>query len=460
MAGKKKNNTKNKSKQSQPKPAAAAGTEAGASEAAAAPAPAIVAAVNETRDGAPTPDVPGGPGGFPETPASELDDKVISINPLPATEGLGNPIKLAPGEKVPESITTQDINKNVKLDKESYEKSDAMPGVVGGAAAAGTGVAASRIPESGGLAMGGTTNVNDPTISSAAAGSTTAALAGQVPKESTKVPEVVKESQDKANVSPEASAVPSEVREKNRVEQELKDKVPKAPATTEGTAGVGVERKENTGAIAGAAAATGGAAIAAGTVAVSKFSDNANPAAQDAKKSALDTANNNLPAAVKDKLPESAQNALSPADKTAQLDKVSPEVPKQVKESLAEANKAPEAAASTAAVEDKKKVESELIRDVKTAPAIDDTHKTESKAATANKTTDATKTTESKADDKTGTGSKVEDAKKAAASKVDDAKKAVDSKTGSDAKANGEAKDGKKKGGLSRLLSKIKSKLQ
>jgi hypothetical protein len=68
------------------------------------------------------------PGGFPITPANELD-KVFGVNPLPASEGAGNPIKLEAGEKIPESITTQSTDKYVKLDKESYEKSDALPGI-------------------------------------------------------------------------------------------------------------------------------------------------------------------------------------------------------------------------------------------------------------------------------------------------------------------------------------------
>lgn len=47
------------------------------------------------------------PGTFPETPASE--PAAFSVNPIPASEGAGNPIKLAPGEKVPDPST---FNKN------------------------------------------------------------------------------------------------------------------------------------------------------------------------------------------------------------------------------------------------------------------------------------------------------------------------------------------------------------
>jgi hypothetical protein len=62
-----------------------------------------------------------------------------------------------------------------------------------------------------------------------------------VPLESTKVPEVVKESQKEAGVEPEASAVPEEVKEKDAVEKELLSHVPVAPATSEGTAGTNTD---------------------------------------------------------------------------------------------------------------------------------------------------------------------------------------------------------------------------
>lgn len=67
------------------------------------------------------------PGTFPETPAAD-SDKTFSVNPLPAAPGGVNPIKLAPGEKIPEGFAAGSTTSNVKLDAESYEKSDALPG--------------------------------------------------------------------------------------------------------------------------------------------------------------------------------------------------------------------------------------------------------------------------------------------------------------------------------------------
>ena len=43
------------------------------------------------------------PGVFPETPSNELKD--FSVNPIPATSGIGNPVSLQPGQKVPDPST-------------------------------------------------------------------------------------------------------------------------------------------------------------------------------------------------------------------------------------------------------------------------------------------------------------------------------------------------------------------
>jgi hypothetical protein len=71
----------------------------------------------------------GVPGAFPETPAAEPSNEAsFGVNPLPATAGAVNPIQLAPGEKIPEELAGQSTTSNVKLDPESYEKSDTLPG--------------------------------------------------------------------------------------------------------------------------------------------------------------------------------------------------------------------------------------------------------------------------------------------------------------------------------------------
>jgi hypothetical protein len=224
------------------------------------------------------------PGSFPETPGQE-SEQVFSVNPIPASGGYGNPVKLNPGEKVPDlsSIHGNTVDSTVKLDKESYEKSDSVPlssagtqnDTASSSAFAVPPVTKNTIPESS-LPMGGpaqraamegqqadpgytiqsaaptsTTAAlaaevpleknrqsaadHDYTTQSAAPTSTTAALAGAVPLESSKqtngtepasnVPEIVKESIADSEHDPEAAANKVAVEEKKEMEQELQKKV-------------------------------------------------------------------------------------------------------------------------------------------------------------------------------------------------------------------------------------------
>lgn len=287
------------------------------------------------------------PGTFPETPAANELNNPIGISPLPAAAGAVNPVKLAPGEPVPKDIQAADLNSNVKLDAESYEKSDALPGIDTSALNV-PAVGGVMIPESS-LPMGN----GNAQINSVGANSTTAALAADVPKEP-KVPEVVKESQDKAGVDPEASGIASEVDDKKQVEEELKDKVPEAPSTSEGTGGKGTDKSESDKTLLEtAAAATAGLGAAAAAVAYA------------AKDKAAELAGQ-APTSVQESLPTSVQDSVA---KETKIEEVSPQVPTEVKESIAEAGKSPEAAANTEAVQEKKAVENELLKEVKTVNA-------------------------------------------------------------------------------------------
>jgi hypothetical protein len=340
------------------------------------------------------------PGGYPETPANELSSKEVSVNPLPAAEGAVNPIKLAPGEEIPKDISAAGVDSHVTLDKESYEKSDRIPGLETTLPY----VTGNMIPESS-LPI---TGANDAHISSAAPESTSATLAGQVPLEP-KVPEVVKESQEKANAEPEASAISAEVKEKAAVEDELLQKVPEAPSTSEGTAGVGTEKSETdkTAAEQVLAAATSagevalGVAITAGSAAAiaatkasgaaadaankaapvaSDYTHKASDAATDIAHKASDAATNlaakasaaasgatsHLPDAVKGVLGGKTQEEVAKEQQAVAVDSVSSEVPAEVKESIKEAGVSPEAAVNTAAVVKKEEFEAELVNKVKT----------------------------------------------------------------------------------------------
>jgi hypothetical protein len=188
-----------------------------------------------------------------------------------------------------------------------------------------------------------------PMIQSSGPQSTTTELAAAVPLESSKVPEVVKESQEEAGVAPEASAIPAEVTEKSAVEKELLSEVPEAPATSEGTGGKGTDKSEK-GVTAGeAAAAVGAAAVATSGAAVAYTS----------------SAASNLPPSVTTKLPGSVQNSIASMNAKSGTETMAKDTPEVVKESIAESGQSPEAAANEEAVMEKKAVEKELLSEIK-----------------------------------------------------------------------------------------------
>ncbi|KZL76669.1 carbohydrate-binding module family 48 protein [Colletotrichum tofieldiae] len=316
------------------------------------------------------------PGGFPVTPAANELDKTLGVNPLPAQDVTAEPVTVAPGEPIPPSAKTGDINDQVKLDKEAYEDSSALPGLSKEETTL-PAVTSNTIPESS-LPIATT----DVTINSAAPTSTTAALAAEVPIETktAEVPEVVKESQEKAHAEPEASANPEAVQEKAVVEDELLEKVPTAPSTSEGTSGFGTQKTEAAGTVVATAATVGGIAAAAAINAKDSIVEAAAPAVDQASVAAADAAAQasvvaadaaaQLPEPVKESLPVSVQEAIGGQTKEETREEVAPQVPTVVKESIAESGKSPEAAANTEAVIEKKEVEAELLKEVKTVPAV------------------------------------------------------------------------------------------
>lgn len=386
------------------------------------------------------------PGAFPETPAAELE-KEVKISPLPASDGAVNPIKLAPGEKIPEEFKTADINANVKLDPESYEKADTLPGV----STTLPPVSSTMIPESS-LPVAA---ANDVTVSSVGPESTTVALAAEVPLEP-KAPAIVKESQEKAGVDPEASAVSEEIKEKNEVEAELLSKVPEAPATSEGTAGKGTEKSKNDKTLAETAAATAAGVLSAAVAAKDSAVDQATAAAAQ------------LPDSVKQSLPASVQSAIAPAAQESVRQEVSPEVPAEVKESIKEAGESPEAAANTAAVEEKKKIEAELLKEVAPAPAVGEESKKVEEKVEEKAEEKAAETTDKAEEAKPATNGSSEPTTKVVKEPEPTATKAPETPTkktetpstaaSGDSPATAEKKK-KKKNRFSTIISKVKSKL-
>jgi hypothetical protein len=276
-------------------------------------------------------------------------EQTFSVNPIPGTSGTGNPISLAPGESVPDhsTFTENTVQSNVKLDEASYNAADSAVAPPTSKSAEvnpqETGlfgvppVSKSTIPESS-LPVGSDApgSRDDGPLagiltSSAGAGTTTAALAGQVPKEPRGVPEVVSESQHTAHVDPEASANPVAVEEKKELESELKSKVPEEPATSTG----GFSAATVTTALGAALASAGGLFAATH---------------EKAKNVAAD-----------------ATTVVS-GSKTEPVASDSSGVPEVVTESQHAAHVDPEASANPIAVEEKKEFESELKAKVHEEP--------------------------------------------------------------------------------------------
>ena len=279
-------------------------------------------------------------------------EQTFGVAPLPATSGTGNPVSLQPGEKVPHpsEFTQNTIKSHVTTDKESYENAGGapqLPGIVTsdkeGEALGGMfkmpGIGGTMIPESS-LPMGGgaASEVDKgPMIQSAGAQSSTAALAGNVPLEPRGVPEIIQASQQEAGLGLEASGNKEAVEEKSAMENELENKVPEAPASSENT---GTAASEGTDASKGGmgngtAMATGGV-VAGGAVA------------------AATTASHGLPPSVQQSIDEMNKGSA-----------IAPTVPDVVQESITESHQSPEAAGDKTMVEEKSAMEKELLSGVK-----------------------------------------------------------------------------------------------
>lgn len=267
-------------------------------------------------------------------------EQTFGVAPLPATTGIGNPVSLQPGEKVPHpsEFTQNTITSQVTTDKESYENAGGapqLPNVVTpdkdrealGGIFNMPGIGGTMIPESS-LPMGeGAVSEIDkgPIIQSAGPQSSTAALAANVPLEPRGVPEIVQASQEEAGTSPEASANREAVKEKSAMEKELETKVPEEPAASEGPS----DMDKDTAMAAGGVVAGGAAATAATT---------------------------------SHRLPDSVQQSIEEMNKGSAI---APTVPDIVQESIAESHQSPEAAGDKTMVEEKSAMERELLSDVK-----------------------------------------------------------------------------------------------
>ena len=238
-------------------------------------------------------------------------------------------------------------------------------------------------------------SVQDTLPESVVGGATTSSGtdAAGLPLEPATVPHVVEESQEKAHAEPEAAANSEAVVEKADVEDELKQKVPEAPATAEsGLLGKSESNNGVTGAIAGGAVAAGAAAAGGayalnhrvtettGTDAMSKLpksvqdSINAmNSKGTTAPETTSTVASTVIPneAISQDRTLPQQTSVGEPVTVPAELDApmAASSVPEEVVHSQQEAHVSPEAAANPEAVQEKQAMEKELQSAVKPVEA-------------------------------------------------------------------------------------------
>lgn len=336
--------------------------------------------------------------------AYEKDDvDSFGVKPIPASAGIGNPISIPAGEKLPEQSTFNptSVDSTATTSKEGYERDASAPLVASGAATGigEAGLAQSKqestsdsafsvpeksnnlIPESS-LPMGGEakdTVDSGPFIQSAAPKSSSYYLASTVPFEPKReakvidddeapsatlsgpapgIPEVVKESLTEAHQSPEAAASVEAVQEKSAVENELLSEVKKTdaigepePSAISGTTGVGSEP----------------ASSVPETVRESILKSHESPEAAVSpevvnEKSAVE---NELLQEVKRTDATGEPQPSAATGVTGIGSEAASSVPATVKESILKSNESPEAAASAKVVDEKTAVESELLNKVK-----------------------------------------------------------------------------------------------
>lgn len=344
----------------------------------------------------------------PTLKSAEKEESSFGVSPLPATSGIGNPVHLQPGEKVPDPSTFTDntIQSNVKLDKESYDKGDEVPQLPNvvtpsnerqGDMFSVPGIAGTMIPESSLPMGGGSTSEKDPgfTIQSAGPGSTTAALAADVPLEPRGVPEVVQESDPDftiqsagtgsttaalaADVPLEPRGVPKEVQESQPIGgASTSEKDPgfaiqsAGPGSTTAALAAGVpleprgvpevvqESQQEAGVTP---EASGNSEAVKEKSAMEKELESKVPeepaTSESTTASAPNTGLSNTSSIPSRGLPSSIQQSIDEMNKGTAI---APTVPDVVQESITQSNQAPEAAANKGMVQEKANVEAELLK--------------------------------------------------------------------------------------------------
>ncbi|ERF72455.1 hypothetical protein EPUS_07912 [Endocarpon pusillum Z07020] len=350
------------------------------------------------------------------------EEKSYGIDPIPASAGIGNPVSVPAGESVQEhkSLLPQSIYATATTSKEDYDKagSAAMPiGGTGEVPAEANDSAFSvpeksndMIPESSLPMSGGVEDTlgTGPLIQSSGPGTTTAALAGQVPLEpksraavveddiasSTDAGPFIQSAGPDTTTAALAGQVPLEPKSRAAV---VEDDIAGAdafiqssgPGTTTAAlaAEVPIEPKSNATVIDDptlSAADTGPFVQSSGPGTTGAELAGQVPLEPKSKATVVDDKTNNPGPFIQSSGPGTTAAALAgqvplePRSQTtviedeapsATVSGPAPDVPEVVKESLSQAHESPEAAASAEAVREKKEVESELLQEVKSTDA-------------------------------------------------------------------------------------------
>lgn len=328
-------------------------------------------------------------------------EQTMSVNPIPATSGLGNPVQLAPGEKMPDPSTLNDntVESTVKDPEGGPSDADVQPvqpDPKTDPVASGLGPqTGSQIPESSmGMGSDAPSDINKedtgPMMSGVAPTSTTNQLAGQQPLEERREPTVIddnKEDPTISSVAPSsttnqmAGSVPKEDRREAAIIGESKENA--EPASQKSG---GLWNKSLMGGAAAVGTTAAGGAYAANEMMKDKTNTDPKSSLPESAQKGIDenaTGSNTAPPPSEDPaLPQQTAVGESPHVPSGEpMRETASAVPDEVGHSQKEAQFPPEAAASTEAVKEKSAVEDELLQKVPESNATGEPAPTESAAA-------------------------------------------------------------------------------
>ncbi|KAI9730650.1 MAG: hypothetical protein M1818_008132 [Claussenomyces sp. TS43310] len=332
------------------------------------------------------------PGSFPETPATE--PAAFSVNPIPATDGPGNPVKLAPGEPVPDpsALTSNKITSTVhddtSLPSEQTFGVDPIP------ATAGTGnpitlAAGEPVPHHSNFTAN---SVESTATTDKASYENSSGSAPVLPPVVT--PQTERDSKGAGvfdlppisqGIIPESSLPMGEPGAGSYDASPLVHSAAPTSTTAQLAASVPLEKKAEVPEVVKESQQEAGFAPEASAIPgevreksvvekellseVPKAKVTSDGTVTEAPIKAATSATDNEPetagaAGIASFLPESVQQSINSINAASGQQSIAGNVPEEVKESIAESGASPEAAANSEQVADKKAVEKELLSEI------------------------------------------------------------------------------------------------